>query len=546
MPWGALAFALGVGCVQLLAVLPAPTFIALAAVAGGLLWLRGRRAGALFGACLIGLAWAAAWAHWRLSDALPHEWQGRDITLTGRVSGLPQVFERGVRFAFEVEEADAPVPARLSLSWYRHFAVDDEEGDFEAAPTALPQPHAGERWRLVVRLKRPHGSLNPHGFDYEAWLFERGVRATGYVRPAERNARLAPAGVSLDALRERLRARILRALPDSPYAGVLVALAVGDQQAIPAEQWRLFAATGIVHLMSISGLHVTMIGALLAPLVFALWRRHPRLPLLLPAQQAAAVAAWLGACGYTAVAGWGVPAQRTLIMLGVVVLATLSRRALGAGQVLGAALVFVLLGDPWAVRSAGFWLSFGAVALLFYISSGRLAARHWLIEALRAQWALWLGLAPLLLALFGQFSLISPLANALAIPLVSFVITPLALLGMLPGLAWAYPLADALLTPLMAVLAWLASLPGALWQLPAPPFWAIALALLGVIWLLLPRGFPARWAGALLCLPLVAIRPERPAPGEFSLTVLDVGQGQAIHVQTAQHDLLFDAGPAYG
>ncbi|MCX8086932.1 MAG: DNA internalization-related competence protein ComEC/Rec2 [Rhodocyclaceae bacterium] len=546
MPWGALAFALGVFAVQQLAVLPAPSWIASVALAGLALWLTGRRGWALAGAGLMGFAWAAGFAHWRLADALPAEWQGRDIRVTGRVSGLPQAFERGVRFVFEVEAADGPAPKRLLLSWYRRIERIEEEAEEEADFAALPVPRGGERWRLVVRLKRPHGNLNPHGFDYEAWLFERGVRATGYVRPSVQNARVAPAGLSIDAWREGLRARLMRALPEAPYAGIVAALAIGDQQAVPNEQWRLFAATGITHLMSISGLHVTMIGALLGSLVFAFWRRHPRLPLMLPAQQAAAVAGWLGAAAYALIAGFGVPAQRTLYMGSVVVLGLFSGRALAAGQVLGAALVLVLLIDPWAVLAAGFWLSFGAVALLFYISAGRLAYRHWLIEAVRAQWAILVGLTPALLALFGQFSLVAPLANAVAIPLVSFVITPLALLGSLPGLAWAYRLAHALLEPLMEFLGWLASLPGALWWLPAPPIWAVLLALAGAAWLLAPRGWPARWAGLMLFLPLFLLRPERPEAGGFLLTVLDVGQGQAIHVQTARHDLLFDAGPAYG
>lgn len=550
MPWGALAFTLGVWSTQWLAVLPEPTFVLLAAFGGLISTAAGRQRPSLLfcGVALLGFSWAAASAHWRLADALPEEWQSRDIELTGRVAELPQKFERGVRFVFVPETATAPVPSRIMLSWYRQVdRADEEEGDEETASVGLPSiPHAGERWRLTVRLKRPHGNLNPHGFDWEGWLFERGIRATGYVRKSATNARLAPAGLSVASLREATRARIARALPDAPYAGILAALAIGDQQAIPSEQWRLFAATGITHLMSISGLHVTMIGGLVAWLVSFLWRRHPRLPLVWPAQKAAAVAGLLGAFAYALIAGFGVPAQRTLFMLGVVVAALLSGRAVATSRVLGLALVLVLLLDPWAVLSAGFWLSFGAVAFLFYIGNGRLGARHWLVEAGRAQWAMTLGLLPLLLALFQQFSLVSPFANALAIPLVSFGLTPLALVGCLPGFAWTLDLAHLALMPLMDFLRWLAELPGALWQQHAPPAWAVPPALLGAIWLLLPRGFPARWAGAVLFVPLFLIAPERPAPGEFYLTALDVGQGQAVHLQTATHDLLFDAGPDFG
>lgn len=551
MAWRALAFALGVWLLQQVAVLPAPTFLALGAGGGiALGWLGRRRHGLVcIGALLLGFAWAGGWAHWRLADALPAAWEGRDVMVTGVVADLPQHFERGLRFTFEVEQAGGPVPKRIALSWYRHFDPAEEEGDAEDGGAYAQAPRAGERWQLTVRLKRPHGNLNPHGFDYEAWLFERGIRATGYVRKAESNGRVAAQAGGFDGtverLREATRVRIQRALPEAPYAGVVAALAVGDQQAISPELWRLFAATGITHLMSISGLHVTMLGGLVAWLVSWLWRRSARLPLLWPAQKAAALAGFAGACAYALLAGFGVPAQRTLYMLGVVVVALLSGRAVAAETVLGAALLLVLLLDPWAVLSAGFWLSFGAVALLFYIGTGARQG-HWLAAWLRAQWAMTLGLLPLLLALFQQFSLVSPFANALAIPIVSLLVTPLALLGCLPGFAWALEVAHGLLVPLIDFLHWLTAWPGALWQQHAPPAWAVPLALLGALWLLLPRGFPARWLGGLWFLPLFFIPPERPAPGALALTVLDVGQGQAVHVQTASRDVMFDTGPDFG
>ncbi len=547
MPWGALAFALGVWLLQQTAVLPAPTFLMAGGVAGLLLVLQRRYRGLiLVGSCLLGFGWAGGFAHWRMSDALPVEWEGRDVEVVGVVTDLPQRFERGVRFTFAVEQAEGLVPKRIALSWYRHIEPEiEEEGDEESAPSALPLPRAGERWRFLVRLKRPHGNLNPHGFDYEGWLLERGIRATGYVRKSVLTGRLAEATYSVGALRESIRSRMLRALPDHPYAGVLVALAIGDQQAIAPELWRLFAATGITHLMSISGLHVTMIGGLLALLVGWGWRRSVRLPLIWPAQKAAAVAGLLGAAAYALLAGFGVPAQRTLFMLAIVVAAMLSGRALTAAQILGTALVAVLLVDPWAVLAAGFWLSFAAVAFLFSIASGR-AARHWVLEWLRAQWAITLGLIPVLLAMFQQFSLVSPVANALAIPVISLLVTPLVLLGSVPGFAWLLGVAHAVLDGLMMFLVWLAGLPGALWQQHAPPPWSVPLAVLGALWLLLPRGFPARWLGVALFLPLFFIFPERPGAGELSLSVLDVGQGQAIHVQTATHDLFYDTGPELG
>jgi len=297
--------------------------------------------------------------------------------------------------------------------------------------------------------------------------------------------------------------------------------------------------------MSISGLHVTMVAGLAAWLVGGLWRRSPTLPLHVPAQKAAVLAGFLGALGYSLLAGFAVPAQRTLYMLAVVALALWSGRRLAGRRVLALALLAVLLLDPWAVLAAGFWLSFGAVALLFYAGSGRLGAGGKVVVWLRAQWAIALGMFPLLLALFQQFSLVSPLANAVAIPVISLLVTPLALAGALPFLDPLLWLAHGLMTPLMAFLEWLAVSDWAVWQQAAPPLWAVVLALVGAAWLLLPRGFPARWLGLLTFLPLLFYSPDRPGIGAAKVVVLDVGQGLAVHVQTAHHDLLFDAGPVY-
>jgi len=550
-----LAFALGILACQLGAELPPPPTVHLAAglalaglLAGALLRVRSR--GPWRGLALLVLVAAAAGAGWayaawraelRLAEALPGEWEGRDVVVTGVVASLPQDFERGLRFVFEVEDSAAPLPQKISLAWYKGFR--DEELH------TLPPLHAGERWHLTVRLKRPHGNVNPHGFDYERWLLEQGIRAIGYVRPAPDNQRLdafVPGFMfGVERLREAVRERFRRALPEGAYAGVLVALAVGDQRAIPPELWRVFARTGISHLVAISGMHVTMIAALFAAAVGGLWRRSPALALRWPAQQAGVVAGFAVAFLYCLLAGWGVPAQRTLYMLGCVAFALVLRRETAPGRVLALALAVVLVLDPWAVMAAGFWLSFGAVALLFLVSSGRLVPDGRLRGALRAQWAVTLGLVPALLVLFQQFSLVSPLANAIAIPLVSFVVTPLAIGFAILPLQMLADLAHGAFALTMLPIDWLAELPWASWQQAAPPPWLAVLATLGCVWALLPRGTPARWVGLAMLLPLLLWTPARPAPGEARVTVLDVGQGLAVHVQTASHDLIYDTGPAF-
>jgi competence protein ComEC len=488
-----------------------------------------------------GFLWAAALAAWRLADSLPPEWEGRDVELVGVVSELPRSNETSTRFDFDVEQVLTPaavVPGHVVLSWFK-----------ERGAESPPRLRAGERRRLTVRLKRPHASANPHGFDFEAWALERGIRAAGYVRRAEANALLDPRargpGYALQRLRQDLRDRFQATLAGRPYAGVLVALAIGDQNAIPREQWRVFTRTGVNHLMSISGLHITMVSGLVFAIVSGLWRRSTRLALALPASKAGALGGALAAVGYGALAGFGVPAQRTVIMLAVVAAALWAGRSLASSLVLCLALGAVVLWDPWAVLAPGFWLSFGAVAIIFYVGAGRVGRPHWLEAWARVQWAVTLGLVPPLIALFQQVSLVSPLANVFAIPLVSLVVVPLTLLAIaIPVDALLY-LAYAVLRACMLALEWLARLPEATWTQHAPPAWGVIAAVAGAAWLLLPRGFPARWVGAFGFLPLFLGTPPAPPAGGFRVAVLDVGQGLAAVVRTANHTLLYDAGPVF-
>ena len=551
-----LAFAGGVAFLQMQSGLPSlGVLVALTGLSWMGLWPRLRRLFFVAPLCfaLFGFCWAGWAAQLRLADSLPQEWEMRDIELTGVVVALPQRFEHGERFVFDVETvhtAAARVPGRIMLSWYRGREEKEAMDDAGEAPAGRVVP--GERWRFSVRLKRPHGNANPHGFDYEAWLLERNIRATGTIRVKAGVWRLAEsvwrADTFVERLREKIRQRFLMAQPEAPGLGVLMALAIGDQRAIPAAQWQVFNRTGVTHLVSISGLHVTMVAALFATLVNFIWRRSERLMLFLPAQKAALLAAWLAAFGYALLAGFEVPAQRTLYMLSAVALAILSGRNFGVFRVLALALVTVLLLDPWAVLSAGFWLSFGAVGILLFVGSANLSSSGsgWRFALMRwglSQWAVTLGSLPLLLLFFQQFSLVSPLANALAIPWVSFVITPLALLYAVFPWTPLLALNHALFLPLLSLLDWLATFP--VWQQAAPPLWASLMAVAGVFWMLLPRGFPARLAGLFLLLPALFLPPPRPASGQAWVDVLDVGQGLAVVVRTADHTLLYDTGPMY-
>jgi competence protein ComEC len=491
----------------------------------------------------------------RVAQTLPAELEGRDLIVTGRIVRLPQIDAEGLHFFFEpdgargVDNQPVTLPTRLWLAWPRE---------------ASGQPArvlAGERWQLPLRLKRPHGAMNPEGFDAELYLFEQGIGAVGSVRAAAPtdaqrldHPRWWRPDEQLDAARQRWRDAVLLQGARPDVAGVLAALTVGDQSAIDSPGWALFRQTGVAHLMSISGLHITLFAWLAGGLIGRLWRQSRRLVLAWPTPFAARWGGVLAATGYALVAGWGVPAQRTVWML----VLTIGLQQLGLRWppllvcLLAGAAVIAL--DPWALLQPGFWLSFVAVALLIashppapdteQVLPWRARVRQVASAALRQQVVATLALAPLTLLLFQQISLIGFVANLLAVPWVTLIVTPLALAGLLWPALWT--LAGWALQPLLAALAWLGELPLAVWTVPAAPAWAAAFGLLGGALLVLPLPRLARLAGLPMLLPLLWPAVERPPPGRFELVAADVGQGSAILVRTTNHLMLHDTGPSYG
>ncbi|RJG21087.1 DNA internalization-related competence protein ComEC/Rec2 [Massilia cavernae] len=551
-----LGFVVGVAGLQIRAELPSGTLVVCLVAAGILLLLLRRAALSALGGAFLGFCWAAWLGQLALAPTLSAADEGRDLMVIGVIDSLPYNFDQGVRFQFRVEQATgarAAVPPRIALAWYTGFRDSEQQA-------GNVQP--GERWQLTVRLQRPHGNANPHGFDYEAWLLEQGVRATGYVRPAGAGNRRIGAFVPgfstvVERTRAALRTRIRSALAGKEYAGVIVALVIGDQRAIAQSDWKVFNRTGVSHLVSISGLHITMVAGLFASMASALWRRslftRAQLPLILPAQKVAALAGAGVGLLYVLLAGFGIPAQRTLYMLAVVAAALWFGRITNVSHVLCSALGIVVLLDPWSVLAPGFWLSFGAVGVILYATVGRIKPREGRVKAAlrlgaHTQYVVTIGLVPLTMLLFSQVSIVSPVANAVAIPVVSFVVTPLSLAG---SLAPA-PISNILLgaahfamEALALFLGWLGDLRFAVWTAPAPDAWMLCFAVIGTVWMLAPRGWPVRWTGMAGWLPLLANLPTHPAEGDMHLTAFDVGQGMALLVETRSHRLLYDTGPYY-
>ena len=604
-----------------------------------------------------GFAYAGWRADMRLADALAPAWEGCDIELVGTIDDMPQLAPDGEHFAFAVESARAlgmsarelkrvrslaaaagrPLPAVVAAAETAAAGTTLPGDDADEASTAPPAPgagtpvvpsrvwlawsrnqrddrsvadappplRAGQRWRLPVRLRRPHGAMNPDGFDAELWLFDQGLRATGTVRG---NGHLLETAWSPVAnVRQWVRDRLLlmRDRPgadDAAVAGALAALAVGDQAAIAGPGWEVFRDTGVAHLMSISGLHITMLGWLGGAAVGALWRRSERATLAWPAPAAArwggVVVAWL----YALLAGWGVPAQRTVVMLAATAVLRGAGLSWPPALVTLAAMLPVTLLDPWALLQPGFWLSFAAVGLLMMSAPARAVAEAggrgrdggvvvpsgarggdvdratggtgdlgvdargradgWgarvvstlrsgvgrlgagLRGGVRAQVVATVGLAPLTLAAFQQVSPVGLLANLVAEPWVTLVVTPLTLLGIALPPLWT--LAALALKPLLWWLAWLARWPFASVHVATAPAWSLAAGLVGGAVLLLPLPRRVRGLGLALLPPLLWPFVARPAPGRFELVAADIGQGTAVLVRTHAHLLLFDTGPPMG
>lgn len=486
-----------------------------------------------WGATLLGALLALSAGRTYLDDRWPADRHGETLEVIGHVASLPERAgsddTRTLRFEFE--PLDPALPRRLRVSWYRTDAT----------------LRGGECWRMQLRLRTPHGSSNPRGFDYEGWLYRRGVGAVATVRDARR----CDAARSMPVLRTRqaLVDRIDRWLEHHPSRAMAAALAVGDDSGFSDAQWSVFRRTGTTHLVAISGFNIAILAAVAYALVRWTWPLSRRLAARLPAQKAAAIAAACAGLAYGLLAGWDSPAQRAALMLALLLFATLPGRCTDPLRSLACALALMLAGDPAAVLSPGLWLSFAAVAAIFYATTGRVRrAPAWRL-ALVLQAMLSVLLAPLTLYFFNGAAWLGPIVNLVAVPVLA-LLTPLLLAALAAAMAFgdlgvrALVLVADALQWLETALAFLASHAPAAWFPAAPPLAALLLALFGAGMLFAPRGWPLRPL-AVPCLLALMAPPQAPVRGPFELVALDVGQGLSVLVRTPNHALLYDAGPAF-
>lgn len=522
----------------------------------------------------MGFAWNANYAETRLTNLLSEELEGVDLRIEGRVIALPQSSPQSAKFAFEISCLSSRnsecirQPKRVYLSWQPAWRNSEK----------IPVVKPGQRWMLLVKLKRPYGTLNPHTFDFERWAFHQDFGASGSVKTGQllmdKDIRFAEFALRMELARWHLREKIYSLLPiDARYAGVIIALVMGDQNAINQDDWRVFNATGIGHLISISGLHVTMLAGFGAFFAAFCWRRRS-FPLLIPVNKVAAFAGFITAFVYTWLAGFQIPAQRTMYMVGVVAYALWAGRTPRTFDIWWWALALVLLIDPMAPYTPGFWLSFGAVAAilfamqestaLFGIPTGQendssLMRRsiQALREACRVQAVVTIALLPITLFWFYQVSVASPIANAIAIPVVSYIVTPLSIVGaFLPDFIgrWFLISAHASMEYLAIMLTWMANWKWSVIWAKQPEYWALIVPMAGIIYAIQPGALRLTWKYRLLALlpllflffPEVYLSEKRLRPGDFRAIVFDIGQGTAVMVETSNKRLLYDTGPIQG
>lgn len=499
-------------------------------------------------ALLAGLLLSTTVAKNQLDKRILPKWEGQDIILQGQVKGVPNQREDGTRFRLEINQASLKADPEkqidlkgiVRLGWFR-------------TPEIV---NADETWQLVVRMKRPSGFLNPAGFDYEKWLFTERISATGYIRDdkkAKINKRISKAPWwSVDHLRQTIHYKIQQGVEDKASAAILSALVVAIRTKFDDEQWKLLQQTGTSHLVAISGLHIAVVAGFAFFPIMLIWGLFPSLNEKIPLQVAGAITGVFFATAYAMLAGFTLPTQRALLMVVIALLGLLVRRHYQSSTILAVVVIAVLLLDPLAGMTVSFWLSFLAVTIILIILKRQVEKpRSKIMSLIKMQIILSLGMLPLTLFFFGSASLLSPVANLIAIPWVSLVIVPLSLIALV-FMPISTIISNGILSVSALAIKWmfagfalLGDSPLANITIAKIPSVYLIIAFAGFLFMLLPKGFPARWLGLIAMLPALLFAPEKPNQGEFTFTLLDAGQGMASVIQTQNHTLIYDVGTRY-
>lgn len=488
---------------------------------------------------LLGLSWATWNAKANLGWTLPNSLENKPVLAKGYVVSIPEKVDQKIKFYFKLTQlADMPTQAKIQLTWH-HCAESI---------------YVGEHKQLLIKLKRPHSILNPGGFDQEKFYFKEKIRAIGYVLKSPQNQSLT--GYSFfqipDFFRQWLYEKMALMVSPNNFMGIVIALCLGIKNYITPEQWSIFQATGTSHLVAISGLHIGLAAGFFYFFTQQIWKRFVYLTHLLPVQQAGATSGLVGGFFYSALAGFSIPTQRALIMISILMLAVLYRRNVGAWHGFALTVFFSLLIDPLASLSESFWLSFGAVFFIFYTNANRISFSKNLWDRIsKIQWAVTLGLFPITLLFFQQTSLVTLPANFIAIPWFSFIVIPLALLGMIltpvseVAAQWILLFSNQLIEWIFIPVHYLSQLSFSQWHVSLQNHWLFGFILSGIFLLLAPKGIPAKWLGILTFIPLYFFPQPLASEKKVIFTLLDVGQGLSAIIRTQNHTLVFDTGARF-
>lgn len=506
-----------------------------------------------------GYFWGNIHFYLRTQQMLPTGFE-KGVIVKGRVSSVPAIFNDYSQFQFDIDSIDNhPWKGKVMLSWFEKKLF----------------LKSGQKWQLMVKLKKPRGFSNPGSFDYEAWLFEQNIVGKGYVIAEKSNHLLESPRWHywINQIRQHIGQMWEPFAEKWPLLGVLLALTVGLTTNITAEQWQVFTNTGTIHLISISGFHISMMAGIAYSSVSFIWRRIPFLCERWPAQRAGAVGALTIGIIYSLLAGFSIPTQRSLIMLSVFMGGVLFQRQTNVWQCFLWSILAIILWDPFAPLSLSFWLSYSAVGVILYavmdppmpianeismVGSGVTALQrattktaltlwHWL----KLQFHIFLGLIPFSFFWFSQVSASSLWANLVAIPVTGFFVLPFALAAIICQSIY-FPLAVFLMKvahwffyQLYLYLNWVSHDYPVILVWPLDQVWMLLLGVLGILLLLAPKGWPGRWLGLVFWFPLLFPLDNSPSYGEARFSLLDVGQGLSSVVQTQHHVLVFDTGPKF-
>lgn len=483
---------------------------------------------------------AYLWTSLQLYDTanlkLKHDFENKTVLLSGVIADIPELSPTSIKLLIDpdfIEGYEYTLPRLIRLSWYHNKLV----------------PIAGERWQFLVKLRRPSGFQNLAGFDYERWLFVKGIGATGYVKKSTQNKPLeSTRWWDVNKLRSTIASAIDRECASCPNRGLIKALTIGYRGEITATQSQILRDSGTAHLLAISGLHIGLISGMFFLLGRWLWRncffRFHNNQL-----EFSALLSFCAGLSYAALAGFGIPTVRALIMLGVLCFALKFRTQCNLLNTLASAIVLILIVDPLAVGSASLWLSAGALLIINFAQYLLHHQRGWLKQLLLIQGLFSLIFIPVGIVLFGQINSAGFFANIIAIPMVSFVLLPLTLLAgfmaslNLPYADWLLIASDKGLTQLIEYLQWLIESGLAAFGTANIPLPLVLSALIGLVILLMPKATPAKKPAMLLVLLPLIWSPDKADYGGFEMTVLDVGMGTSVIVRTRNHSLVYDYGP---